>query len=184
MLEDIHPAAIELPLALWRDQDLAENHPAAAKERYLARYPELFGPGAPEVHRFNVSAAIDIAYLMLESGESRQAEILLEKIYTVAEAMPLLGFNGTWVGNAPVYALRGDRREALAELRRAVDAGWRAEWWYTFDQDPVFESLRDEPEFQAMRAEVAADMAAQLARVHEMEASGEMPAPEAGQRDQ
>jgi TolB-like protein/Tfp pilus assembly protein PilF len=184
MLEDIHPDSIELPLALWRDQDLAGNHPAAAKERYLARYPELFGPGAPEVHRFNVSAAIDIAYLMLESGESRQAEILLEKIYKVAETMPLLGFNGTWVGNAPVYALRGDRREALAELRRAVDAGWRAEWWYTFDQDPVFESLRDEPEFQAMRAEVAADMAAQLARVHEMEASGEIPAPEAGQRDQ
>jgi TolB-like protein/Tfp pilus assembly protein PilF len=178
MLEDIHPDIVDLPLALLRDQDLAENRPAAAKKRYLARYPVLFGSGAPEVHRFNVSEAIDIAYLTLESGESRQAEMLLEKIYTVTESMPLLGFNGSWVGNAPVYALRGDRRKALAELRRAVDAGWRARWWYYFDQDPVFESLRDEPEFKALRAGVAADMAEQLARVRGMEASGDIPTPE------
>ncbi len=36
------------------------------------------------------------------------------------------------------------------------------------------ESLHDEPEFQAMVAEIEADMAAQLARVREMERNGEL----------
>jgi hypothetical protein len=36
------------------------------------------------------------------------------------------------------------------------------------------ESLHDEPEFQAMVAEIEADMAEQLARVREMERNGEL----------
>jgi len=41
------------------------------------------------------------------------------------------------------------------------------------------ESLHDEPEFQAMVAEIEADMAEQLARVREMERNGEFePIPE------
>jgi hypothetical protein len=45
--------------------------------------------------------------------------------------------------------------------------------------DPSLESLHDEPEFQAMIAEIEADMAIQLARVREMERNGELePIPE------
>ncbi len=45
--------------------------------------------------------------------------------------------------------------------------------------EPNLESLHDEPEFQAMVAEIEADMAAQLARVREMERNGELePIPE------
>ncbi|MCZ6759127.1 MAG: hypothetical protein O7D29_01970 [Gemmatimonadetes bacterium] len=52
-------------------------------------------------------------------------------------------------------------------------------WWYYLKQDPSLESLHDEPEFQAMIAEIEADMAEQLARVREMERSGELePIPE------
>jgi hypothetical protein len=41
------------------------------------------------------------------------------------------------------------------------------------------ESLHDEPEYQAMVAEIEADMAEQLARVREMERNGELePIPE------
>ena len=46
-------------------------------------------------------------------------------------------------------------------------------------QDPILEPLHDEPEFQAMIAEIETDMAAQLARVREMERNGELePIPE------
>jgi hypothetical protein len=45
--------------------------------------------------------------------------------------------------------------------------------------DPCLESLHDEPEFAAIVAEIEADMAEQLARVREMERSGELePIPE------
>ncbi len=73
---------------------------------------------------------------------------------------------------------RGNQN-ALSALRQAIDEGWRSLWWYLLKQDPNLESLHDEPEFQAMVAEIEADMAAQLARVREMEKNGELePIPE------
>ena len=56
----------------------------------------------------------------------------------------------------------------------AVDEGWRSLWWYSLKQSPVLESLHDEPEYQAMVAEIEADMVAQLERVREMERNGEL----------
>ncbi len=168
----------DLAMAQLRDHDLAENRPERARQRYRERYPEIFGPGGPVISYANSSPAEDIAYLLLQSGEKPQAKEMLEQIFKINASLPLLGGNGTFFGNAKVYALMGRKPEALAELRRGIDANWRTFWRYFFDHDAVFESLRDNPEFQAMRAEVAADMAAQLARVREMEASGEIPAPE------
>jgi hypothetical protein len=47
------------------------------------------------------------------------------------------------------------------------------------DVEPIFELLWELPEFQAMVAEIEADMAAQLARAREMERNGELePVPE------
>jgi hypothetical protein len=67
----------------------------------------------------------------------------------------------------------------LSALRQAIDEGWRDSWWYFLKYDPILESLHDEPEFQAMIAEIEADMAAQLERVREMERNGELePIPE------
>ena len=82
------------------------------------------------------------------------------------------------VGNSQLqspilYALQGEKRKALAALRRAIDEGWRVFWSYYLKRDPNLESLHDEPEFQAMAKENEADMAAQLARVLEMERAGE-----------
>ena len=51
---------------------------------------------------------------------------------------------------------------------QAVDERWRTFWWYYLDYDPSLDSIRDEPEFQAMVEEIKADMAAQLERVREM----------------
>ncbi len=67
----------------------------------------------------------------------------------------------------------------MAALRQAIDEGWRTFWWYFLKHDPNLESLHDEPEYQAMVAEIEADMAVQLARVREMERNGELePIPE------
>jgi hypothetical protein len=64
-------------------------------------------------------------------------------------------------------------------LRQAIDAGWRVGWWWELKLKPDLELLHGEPEFQAMVAEIEADMAVQLARVREMERNGELePIPE------
>jgi hypothetical protein len=64
----------------------------------------------------------------------------------------------------------------LSVLQRAIDEGWRNFWWYYLKQDPTLVSLHDEPEYQAMVAEIETDMAEQLARVREMERNGELEA--------
>ena len=75
--------------------------------------------------------------------------------------------------------MRGEKQKALSALRKAINEGWRGFWWYYLKYDPSLESLHDEPEYQAMVAEIEADMAAQLARVREMERNGELePIPE------
>ena len=66
--------------------------------------------------------------------------------------------------------------EALAALRRAVDGGWRWEWWQV-ETDPTLASIRAEPAFVAIIDEVKADVARQLMRVRELERNGTIPAP-------
>ena len=51
---------------------------------------------------------------------------------------------------------------------------WAESWWYIFDHSLAFESLRDDPRFQALRARVAADVAEQLAKVNKKESQSFM----------
>jgi hypothetical protein len=79
---------------------------------------------------------------------------------------------------ATAYLLQGDTHRALAALREAVEGGWRSGWWQ-LERQPIYEPLWELPEFQSLMAGVKADMAAQLARVREMERNGELePIPE------
>ena len=81
--------------------------------------------------------------------------------------------------------MRGEKQKALSALRQAIDEGWRGFWWYFLKYDPILESLHDEPEFQAMVAEIEADMAQQLANLREMERNGELePIPEVSETAQ
>jgi len=57
-----------------------------------------------------------------------------------------------------------------------VDNGWRAFWRYTLALDPAFVRLRGTPGFQAIREQLDAEMAVQLARVQKVERAGELAA--------
>lgn len=165
-------------LTVLRDNDIENGRQQDALQRYAAIYPEIVSADNPRIHRANYGSAVEIAYLLIRSGEGARGRKLLELVIPVIDAKPILGIWGSAYGNARTYALLGRKEEALAELQRGVDAGWRAGWRYSFDFDPLFDSLRDEPEFAAMRAKIATDMAEQLAHVRELEASGKIIRPE------
>ena len=58
--------------------------------------------------------------------------------------------------------------EALATLRIAEKVGWRGpSWRYYRDFDPALASIRNEPEFKAVFADIERDMAQQRARLAE-----------------
>ena len=72
----------------------------------------------------------------------------------------------------------GEEEEAITSLRRKiVEANRRNDLIVGFD-DPAFNLIRDDPEFQRLMDIVDDDRAVQLERVREMERNGELaPAP-------
>ena len=100
---------------------------------------------------------------------------MLEETIAVLEAAPIVGATGSAAELPAAYVLAGRKEEALAALRRGVDAGSRISWQYMFDYYWALEPLRDDPAFHSLRMELAADMEKQLENIRRMHASGELP---------
>jgi len=165
-------------LRLIRDHEIRNGNLAAARIRFEQNFPELFDANTLNIDRDNREAAVDLAYLLLQTGERAQAELLLDQ----SEAAIALGRRITTIEafdvlQARIHALRGDKASAIAALRHAVDEGWRWSAWYFLEYDPVLAPLHADLEFQNIKAVVKADLAEQLARVREWESSGDLPAP-------
>jgi len=76
---------------------------------------------------------------------------------------------------AAVYAMQGKREAALQALAAGFRSGDRYRWWYTVAQDPLFESLRADPAFQAIALEARQHAAQQRALLEDMRRRGEVP---------
>ena len=98
----------------------------------------------------NYQPAINFASLLMMIGDEERARGLLERALTVTESLPRTGTNGIGTNRAQILALLGRTDEALADLRRAVDEGT----FPIFRFNPDFDSLSDDPRYQAIRAEM------------------------------
>ena len=136
---------------------------------YKDIYPNIDDADALVVTNVNYRAAIHVAALLIKAGEERKAGRILDKVLVYTKTLPMLGSYGYFFARAKIYALRGDRLQAIAELERIIDAGVTASWWYEFDHSLGLEPLHSDPEFQALRARVAANVAEQLADVNKKE---------------
>jgi hypothetical protein len=76
-----------------------------------------------------------------------------------------MGPLGYGISDVAIHALRGETDQALAGLRRAERDGWRRRWRYHRDYDPNLDSIRNEPGFKSVFADIERDMAAQRARL-------------------
>jgi tetratricopeptide (TPR) repeat protein len=143
------------------------NH-AAERTRYAKAFPELLVAGGAGVDGTNWQAAISLAQILQKTGEGDQAEALLARVDAHVKTIARLGGLGFGIADVEVLALRGRKHEALAALRAAELAGWRGGLWplcYFRDSDPALASIRDEPEFKAVFADIARDMARQRAEL-------------------
>jgi tetratricopeptide (TPR) repeat protein len=157
--------------------DLRAGRYAQARERYAQYYPELLQAIPPEVKRGNYAGAINLALILAGTGEVDRAEQLLEDSLRVLKTTPRLGRYGFQIADVMIYAIQGKKEKALAALREAIDDGWQFRARYLLEFDPTLFSLHPDPEYQAMVAEVKADLAEQLRRVQEMERRGELALP-------
>jgi hypothetical protein len=79
---------------------------------------------------------------------------------------PRLGSWGFGIDDVRIHALRGDKAKALAALREAEQTGWRGPIWrLSRDFAPSLASIRDEPEFKAVFADIERDLALQRAKL-------------------
>ena len=157
-----------------RDHELRARRYSEARALYEESYPELLDEGDPAVDGSNWCAAINLAIVLSKTGEQEQADLLLNRSFQHIQTLTRLGSYGYGIADVRIYALRGNKQKALSNLRQAIDDGWRVSWRYFLKHDSALESLHDELEYQAMVAEIEADMAAQLERVREMERRGEL----------
>jgi hypothetical protein len=114
----------------------------------------------------NFGAATDVAWLAIARGETERSAMLLTRALEVFHDSALRGIEPTdWalvMVETEALALQGRKTDALAAMRRAVDIGWRWDWWQV-ENDPTLASISSEP-----------DLAMQLERVRAMERSGEI----------
>ena len=149
------------------------RRPRGAGERAAAgirRRRSMIGRG----FRLQLAQAIDLAFVLAKTGEQDRADYLLNRSLAFIQGMFRHGVKGYGIADVQIFALQGKSEAALTTLRQAIEEGWRQFWWYYAEHDPNLDSIRYELEFQIMMEEIRANMAEQLARVHEWEANGEL----------
>jgi TolB-like protein/cytochrome c-type biogenesis protein CcmH/NrfG len=153
-------------LNMLRIVGLRTGHRIEVLDLYLKAFPELVGTNSPVIDGSNYQSTVDLAGLLLDAGDRNRAAGLLDGSESVIRSTQRMGWEGYGMLDVQIHALRGDKIRALAALREAETAGWRSFGWrYYRDFDPNLASIRDEPEFKAIFADIERDMARQRAEL-------------------
>jgi TolB-like protein/tetratricopeptide (TPR) repeat protein len=113
----------------------------------------------------NPGAGIYYAFALMQSGEERRAEDLLLRIEEFNTFFRQQGFATPIIDytDAQIHAIRGAREKALEALKRSQGRMYR----WPVQIDPIFDELRDDPEFQAIFADLERHKAEELQLLRE-----------------
>jgi TolB-like protein/Tfp pilus assembly protein PilF len=160
-------------LRLVRDKAVRTGDFGEARAWYRSHHPELFAT-APVITVSNVNAAADLALLLQHSGEPEMADKLIDAGLAWYQETQIPGVYGYLIGiaNIEFLALKGKKSAALDALQSAADVGWGDVWqWDTSSEN--FASLRNEPRFQAIIAQLEGNMATQLEAIRSLPYMGD-----------
>jgi len=142
-----------------RDEALRTGDYSEALVWYEQRVPALFGE-IVTLNSSNIGKAADLGHLLLAAGEEQRAIYILQRVIERYDELYSVGAANFPLGAAKAQALalldRPD--EALAELQRIVDDGWRIRWRFDTEMNPSFESLWVKPRYAAIIAEIKSDI--------------------------
>jgi TolB-like protein/Flp pilus assembly protein TadD len=160
-------------LSGWRAYDRLLAHSIAgqgdverARRLMIDAFPELLENGL-ELVASDLNAAMVLAAILHANGETQQRDVLFLAMERQIATMHRIRGTGFGILDVYIHAMRGDRDQAIASLREAIDVGWRASdpaldgTWWTLHQDWRLASLHQDPEFIAMVDELEADINAQ-----------------------
>jgi TolB-like protein/Flp pilus assembly protein TadD len=146
-------------LRLVADDALTTGRYDEALAWFEQKVPELVGELA-QVNSTNIQKAVDLGHLLLASGSEARARYVLEAVVETFDAEYTLGSANYPLGISKVEALALlDRHdEALSELRRLVDDGWRVSWRFHGLLTHHLDAIRNRNEFKSIMADVEADL--------------------------
>jgi len=160
-------------LRLVRDDALKTGDFEDARGWYRDLHPELFR-ATPEITVDNVNAAADLALLLKRTGEPGAADVLINAGLSWYRQTQPANAHGYLVDivDVQLLALQGDKDAALKTLQQAADGGWGFAWQWNVSNENLA-SIRDEPQFQAIIAQLEGDMVTQLAAIRALPDMGE-----------
>ena len=159
-----------LALSVIANRDLATGRADEAIVRYLQTYPGLAMNQIPINEpqdtwpHLNTAlyAALDLVHVYRIAGDIANADSLLDAVERELPYWPRLGNWGIGFADVELFALRGDRDEALRALRATVDDDLWLFWRWRLLHNPNLESLHGDREFQAIVEQIEAKMAREL----------------------
>ncbi len=162
------------PLAFMSALKLGDLQSA---RNYIVRAnPILASDTNDSVDRRNFKAAILLAFIYKKLGEEKRAAGLLQQAEAIVARMPRIGIKGHGISDVHILSIEGRREAALDALRDAIDEGFVSlmsyDFW-TLDQDPIIDDLRDDPRFIAMKQELDQRIELMRRNVEQAEASGD-----------
>ncbi|HEX7063309.1 MAG TPA: hypothetical protein VF200_15155 [Woeseiaceae bacterium] len=150
-----------------------------ARKYVLLAHPSLAGDAAGAVDRQTLDSAVKLAWIALREGRRQEAASLLETSLALVRRLPRLGTFGYGIRDVQIYALLGRKEDALQAFRAALDEGFRGSIFFDnwpLALDPYIASLRDEPRFVAMVAELDRDLAEMREQLAAAQAAGDLDA--------
>ena len=131
---------------------------ADAEEYLKLAFPMLDSDLENPVNRFNGSGALLLAFVKQQRGDNAAADRLLEQVLELANSLPRTGFWGQGLLDVRALSLQGRPSAAVDAFRAAIDDGVVSAIPFDFwevDDDPTLALLRQQPQYPAMRAEMA-----------------------------
>ena len=115
----------------------------------------------------NVWDRVNIAFVYKKLGKENEAKAIIDKILSTSQGSKF--YRSFWI-----HALLDEREEAMMYLSKALEGA--AEWGYDdfLLIDPLFENLRDDPEFATIVKRAKDKKAAIRSQIREMEKRGEL----------
>jgi len=143
---------------------------AEAISIYDRALPNLADPIRPDVKKNQIDETLLLAHALQMTGDTARAGVLFGRILDVLDGRRRVGMENIGIIDVCVYASLGETDRALADMQKAVSAGWRALYAGMLPQPPVMlDSLAGNPEFEALVNEIDTDLALQLQRVKAMD---------------
>jgi protein kinase/serine/threonine-protein kinase len=145
------------------------DYPGAFRYAALA---ELFSghcEKAQEYYQKIGEKPIELGYIYWKTGKKDEARKLFQENLARLQKRLEEGDEGIGIRTsmAAIYAVQGNKDEALTWLEKAVDAGWR-DYNYA-SRYPLFENIRDDERFKRIMDDLKAKVAEMRRRVEQME---------------